>query len=118
MNNNFKALERLEIVSVESSEKILLKQPTYKVNEFLEELINLIKRYEGFTEAKMNWFTEGISCEVLKLDGKGWRKGKIRLALEFCPDEAEIEEPSSNNSDIQASESSLDDIRRIIKDGN
>lgn len=54
------------------------------------------------------WFGEGVNCEILKIGAKGWQKGKlrIRVTLEFCPDEPEISQP----------ESPLDDIRRMINE--
>jgi hypothetical protein len=46
------------------------------------------------------WLIEGANCEVLS-PGKGWRKGKVKISLVFCPDEAD---------------SPLDDIRQAIAD--
>ncbi len=38
-----------------------------------------------------NWFKEtGVVCEVLKTEGGGWQKGKIRFRVEFIPDEPEV----------------------------
>ena len=45
-------------------------------------------------------FDRGLSCEVLR-PGANWQKGKVRIRLEFCPDEPE---------------SPLDDIRQTIKE--
>lgn len=36
-------------------------------------------------------FGEGFACCVL-IPGQQWRTGKIRVRLEFCPDETEIED--------------------------
>jgi len=38
------------------------------------------------------WFTSGVDCQMLRVGGKSWKKGKvtIRVNLEFCPQE-EIE---------------------------
>lgn len=43
------------------------------------------------------WFNQGKSCEILKLGSTGWQKGKVRLKVivEFCPDEPEVSEPES-----------------------
>jgi hypothetical protein len=50
------------------------------------------------------WFTEeGVSCEVLKSEGGGWQKGKIRFRLDFVPDALPASSPNSN--------SPLDDLR-------
>lgn len=50
------------------------------------------------------WFKEGIECEFLDASaGGGWKKGKIRLRLEFLPDEPDPRDSSdlvlSPNSD-------------------
>ncbi|MDZ7954335.1 KGK domain-containing protein [Nostoc sp. DedQUE09] len=58
-----------------------------------------------------------VDCQILKISGKGWHKGKLKiqieisnittnkykLCFEFCPDEA------------SESESPLDDIRKMIQ---
>ncbi|MEA5497528.1 KGK domain-containing protein [Limnoraphis robusta Tam1] len=72
-------------------------------NTFVDGLIA-----EGVTEAKIEhsddfkypnaeWFNNGKECEILKLGSKGWQKGKVRLKIivEFCPDEPEVSEPES-----------------------
>lgn len=128
MSNKFEPLKENEIVSLDiEAEKlrILLTQPTYKVREFLKALSILIDTYDNtlqtyqtnnirykLTEAKADWFSEGVNCEVLKLDAKGWQKGKVKLAIEFCPDEPEIEE--IQNDEILQPESPLDDLRQMI----
>ncbi|MGB7444376.1 MAG: KGK domain-containing protein [Coleofasciculaceae cyanobacterium] len=54
-----------------------------------------------------------MKCEVLKLDGKGWQKGKVRLAIEFCLDEPEVEEIAQSNGMVEP-ESPLDDLRQRV----
>jgi len=60
------------------------------------------------------WFDKGLDCEILKVGAKGWQKGKIRIkvTLEFIPDEPEIEQ----TPEITQPESPLDDIRRMINE--
>jgi hypothetical protein len=60
-----------------------------------------------------HWLRQGVNCEVLK-PGKNWQKGKarIKVSIEFCPDEPEIEE----TPEIKEPESPLDDLRRKIND--
>lgn len=67
-----------------------------------------------FSEIQFNFIKD---CQILKIGGKGWQKGKLRInicistqgrnsdkvCLEFCPDEA-IEH-----------ESPLDDIRKLVE---
>lgn len=60
------------------------------------------------------WFAPGTDCEILKVGGKGWKKGKVKLKIvvEFYPDEPEFENLSkSNKQEVNQVEQSLDDIR-------
>jgi hypothetical protein len=42
------------------------------------------------------WLGDGVECELVDVSaGGGWKKGKIRLRLEFVPDEPE---PSADAS--------------------
>jgi hypothetical protein len=83
----------------------------YKLGEQLSTSLNSknIHRNLGGRNLYGKWFGDGINCEVLRLDAKGWQKGKVRIelkvSLEFCPDETEISQL----------ESPLDDIRQMIK---
>ena len=128
MSNKFEPLKENEIVSLNlDAEKpqILLTQPTYKVKEFLKALRRLVNTYDEtlpcykqygvefkVTKEKEGWFSEGIDCEVIKINTQGWQKGKVRLAIEFCPDEPEIEETPTE--EIPHPESPLDDLRQMI----
>lgn len=69
-------------------------------------------------DKRYKWFDEGVDCEVLKLYSKGWQKGKIRIkvSLEFCPDEPEIQEVQGDKSVNGQLKSLLDDVRQIAKD--
>jgi KGK domain len=55
---------------------------------------------------QVSWFKNGVDCKILRAGSNGWEKGKLKLkvTLEFCPDEPEVNEP----------ESPLDDIRQEI----
>ena len=67
------------------------------------------------------WFSQGVDCEILNMGAKGWQKGKLRvkITLEFCPDEPAVEEPpASKKPESTEPESPLDDIRRMIKEEN
>lgn len=68
-----------------------------------------------------SWVKDGIECSVLFENSNGWRKGKVRVKLEFIPDEglegkpvAEREMPQKSlaPSSQQRVESELDDMRR------
>ena len=114
----YKLLKDNEIISLEESARILLQQPTYKVSELMQVLVSIVKNSTNrWTEDRANWFSQGVPCEVLRLDAKGWRKGKVRLAIEFLPDELEVEETPETN-EIEQPESPLDDLRQMINPEN
>lgn len=59
----------------------LIPHKTFRVGELIQAIeIKLPIWYD--------WFWEGLSCQVLR-PGKGWIQGKVRICLEFQPDEPE-----------------------------
>jgi hypothetical protein len=103
----------------------------FKVGEFMLAAIQAYQ-YNGLTALKQQlqsrgvipgdytiWSGEGVACEILSPENNGWKKGKVRIkvTLEFCPDEPEVPEtPVSNNPVINKSESPLDDIRQMMNE--
>lgn len=87
----------------------------------LEELNRiLISQNRGYLLSRegqgSHWFNSGVNCKIFK-PGNIWQTGKIRIkvALEFCSDEPEVEEVAqSNESNIKQPESPLDDIRQMM----
>jgi hypothetical protein len=55
------------------------------------------------------WVEPGADCEILRVGGKDWQKGKIKfeITVKFHPDEPEVEE-------VNQAESPLDDIRLMV----
>jgi hypothetical protein len=99
MVNAFSALNQDEVVSVEPDTfNNLDVSKTFKVLD----LIVAIREYVGADgrDEENLYYSKGLNCEVLKLGTKGWQKGKVRITLEFCPDEPE---------------SPLDDLRQQLK---
>lgn len=91
------------------------------VNHSLEDTLKqlLYKQLEINTFGREAWFSDGIDCETLKIGGKGWQKGKVKIKviLEFCPDEPEVDEtPENDDSETSQPESPLDDLRRQLLD--
>ncbi|MEA5515852.1 KGK domain-containing protein [Nodularia sp. UHCC 0506] len=88
MENGFERLNHDEVVYVKPDIfNNLDVSGTFKVHD----LISAIKQYlgaEGTTEESL--YSQGLDCEVLKFSAEGWKKGKVRLSLEFCPDEPEF----------------------------
>jgi hypothetical protein len=96
MSEKLILLKRDDVISINNHEdRIVLPHVTFKVNEFVEDLMKQIDKSE---ERREKWGQKGVECEVLS-PNTGWKKGKIRVTLEFIPEE---------------SESILDDIRQTI----
>jgi KGK domain len=81
----------------------LMYQCTFKVSEFLTIMQSRL------VEDKL--FTDGMDCEVLS-SGKPWIKGKIRMRLEFCPSEPELEEQKA----LPAASDELDTTQNNAED--
>lgn len=89
------------------------KQPSVFAWQFYSG-ISLGEQNISFSEINFNSIKD---CQILKIGGKGWQKGKLKInicispnarnpdkvCLEFCPDE--LIEP----------ESPLDDIRKLVE---
>ena len=112
MNDRFKPLNfEDEVLSVEAYEKIFSDYPMFKIGQFISKAKYILQRFGNYNAQQMEkWFSKGIDCEILKLGAKGWQKGKVRIrvSLEFCPDEPETSQP----------ESPLNDIRQMIKENS
>ena len=66
-----------------------------------------------------NWFAQGIDCKILHLGSQSWKKGKVKfqVSIEFYIEE-DAERTESEHSEITEPESPLDDLRRMIKEGD
>jgi hypothetical protein len=113
MNNKFERLSFDEVIFIATVSYKIGNQSlpqTFKVKQLVEAIKNQVD-----DSSKKLFEESGLELEVLKLDAKGWRKGKVRLSVEFCPDEPEIKEiTQSNNTENNKSESPLDDIRQMM----
>lgn len=98
---------------------------TFKVSKFIEnlntffsqsilnELSEKLKQTGlGTPPAYRGAWNTGVNAEILEPKSGKWQKGKVRMriVLEFCPDEPE--ETKTDNT--QQNTSSLDDIRQAI----
>ncbi|MGL4501135.1 MAG: KGK domain-containing protein [Planktothrix sp.] len=122
MDNNCQILDYDEVVQIEEPLRILSNDPTCKIGEVIAALMSLLK-----PAPPHNWKTpaqnpeqQGIQAQVLTYEAKGWQKGRIRIRIEFCPDEPEVEEiaaPQEPES-VNEPDSPLDEIRRMIDEPN
>jgi KGK domain len=89
MNDRFESLESGEVISVQHDTLVLSGHRTFRVGELNEAIESHLKKaIENWSEENNGWFTpQGLECEALRFGSKGWQKGRIRLCLEFCPDE-------------------------------
>lgn len=96
MDNQFEPLSIGEVLSVNESAEILIGHRTFRVGEFAEAIRTQLEYgIAGWNKDKNAWFSkDGIPCEVLRFNSQGWQKGKVRINLEFCPQEFEDQEES------------------------
>ena len=121
---NFKQLEHEDSNAVVSFDN----GTTFKVSKLMENLNNffvnsvLWKLSERLSKVGLgsppnhngNW-NKSVDAEILEPESGEWKKGKVRMrvVLEFCPDEPEeIKDDKGNN--VQQNHNSLDDIRQTI----
>ncbi|MDJ0736891.1 MAG: KGK domain-containing protein [Nostocaceae cyanobacterium] len=94
MKNEVVSLTRDDVVSLLHENKELFNSRIFTIGEEIDKLA------DRFFSRK-----DGVECRILRASGGGWKKGKVRLSLEFIPDEPE-QVP-------QQPESILDDLRRL-----
>ena len=97
-----------DVLYLEEQAPFLGEARTLKVAEMKD---NLKKQFYELTKLRNahSWLDEGITCKLLSAnEGRGWRRGKIRLRLEIELDEPEPEpEPEPTKDDPN----SLDSLR-------
>lgn len=88
IDGQFEPLNNDEVLFV-SLGRVLMRNPTFKVGEFLDALAQAVSdREPDWTDENEGWFGgEGLECEALRFQTGGWQRGRVRLRLEFCPDE-------------------------------
>ena len=120
-DNNFQHLEHVNSNAVIS----FSNETTFKVSKLMERLNSffvqsILSELPGkLNQAGLgtpphhgsNWNTGRVDAEILEPKSGKWKKGKVRMrvVLEFCPDEPE----ELKDGSIQQV-NSLDDIRQTI----
>jgi KGK domain len=54
---------------------------------------------------------DGMTCNLLQSDGRGWQKGTLKMCLEFIPEETEVVEMQKEI--VKTRVSPLDEIRQL-----
>jgi KGK domain len=90
MTDRFESLEQGEVISVRHDRQVLSGHRTFRAVELSEAISShLESAIADWNEEKKGWFSDrGIDCEALLFGSNGWQKGRIRVCLEFCPDES------------------------------
>ncbi len=71
--------------------RVLMSNPTFKVGEFLDALAQAVSEQQGeWSDECEDWFGDGARCEVLRLGNQGWQRGRIRIRLEFFPENQKL----------------------------
>ena len=98
MNEGYSPLDDDEVLFVDRG-RVLMNNPTFKVSEFLDALAEVVNEREpDWTEASEGWFSGGLDCETLKINGGGWQRGRVRIRLEFLPAKAPQQLPERSSS--------------------
>ncbi|MEA5575883.1 KGK domain-containing protein [Anabaena sp. UHCC 0451] len=111
MGNQFARLDQEDVIAVnpDNFERLDVSKTLTAI-----ELIEAIKECIGSDDTDAKLFTEGMEAKVLR-PGDGWKKGKIRVCIEFCPNETEVKETVVNTSGLNQETSPLDDLREKLK---
>jgi hypothetical protein len=89
MDEQFEPLADDEVLFVNAG-RVLMANPTFKVGEFIDALAQAISDREAdWADENEGWFGEGLECEALRFSTRGWQRGRVRIRLEFCPDNRE-----------------------------
>lgn len=78
-------LAQEDVVSIEGGATLSLSRPTFRVDEMTAHVVSHLAR----TPQEREWSSTGFPAKVLNSKTGGWRKGKVRLTIEFIPDEPE-----------------------------
>jgi hypothetical protein len=86
-NENFESLSPDDVLLIEQNQELELDSRLVdKISLFA---LSAQEYLTGWPHATLLKMSGGVVGSVLKANGGGWRKGKIRvrIAVEFCPDE-------------------------------
>jgi len=99
VDKQFEPLASGEVLSVDRSVQILLRQTTFRASEFAAALKAAILAKTQGSPAQADWFSDrGVPCEALRFGARGWQRGRVRISLEFHPDSDELQ-PDARTSE-------------------
>lgn len=127
--SKFQPLEPDEVVSINPGWQINITNPTFTPREFLAAIVASLAEHSRCTTSsdyhpvfswsnkRAAWFTEeGVEGRVLRFGERGWQEGRVRVTIEFCPDEDEDEIVDVPLLESAEARSPLDEIREMSTD--
>jgi hypothetical protein len=94
VKKKFHPLKTGEVICVANPVQFVSPHNTFRVSELAEALKQELIKYSsyGVSEEDLGWLSsEGSDCAVLQFGAPGWEKGKLRIKIEFCPDDTEAD---------------------------
>ena len=128
MEGKFSPLDPDEVISTEPDYTIAVKHQTCTTREFLSAIASALQHYSSYGASLITWnakrhlwfMDEGVEGRALRFSEGGWQSGRLRLSIEFCPDEPEPEPETSElpllEASIEPANSPLDEIRRLAEE--
>jgi 6-pyruvoyl-tetrahydropterin synthase len=116
MQENLEILEPEDVVSLNNvdeediSDLLDTLEVSYlsKVDDFVDSLVTSLNICDSAKQS----LKEGLSCRVMTTRKNGWVNGKIKLSLQFTPDEpVSLKEKQKS---FVSFDSSLDEIRNTV----
>jgi hypothetical protein len=110
-------LGRFDVVFITGQGFCLTPGRTARTVEVEMEVLTSLRKTKN-ASVPLEWFTEGIECEVMTSTSNGWLGGKVRLSLEFILDpepeqEAELVEEIQPEENVALKQPSpLDEFRQ------
>ncbi|WP_219892005.1 KGK domain-containing protein [Chamaesiphon polymorphus] len=99
---------------------IKIPQRGHSSEYLLDKVVNFIQTQEVneskdiSSEIVRESLLDGMNCNLLQPDGKGWQKGKLKLCFEFIPEEPET--VATQEKPGEAQPSPLDEIRQLANE--
>lgn len=83
------ALQSYDVVFISGQGFHLTPGRTARTIEVVMEALTSLRKIKN-NSIPVEWITDGIECQVMTPTSNGWVNGKVRLSLEFIPDEEEV----------------------------
>lgn len=93
MSDRFYPLESDAVISVSDIKWRFIQHSTFTTEEMRSSIGDNLRINVNEQE---NWVTGGVECKVLRPNGQGWQKGKVRIHIEFYPNEVPQEHQQLN----------------------